>query len=260
MAEKRTAKVVTNPSEDAMWAATKLDPDNDGNIKCPFCPWTPTFGDLDAQKNSVGHHLDKEHATKLAFARLHWKELGWAAYEKLKEMETQEEEELFNPGLAVGEGDDTFDFLYVANEIKDKVRGRGGVLRWCTGKNVQRYKDRGMQVVDRGQAEMPSQASHEDTLARSNELYLMEIPAKLNEQRVALKKQKVRDQGDTVGRLEDLQNSQSDLGRSAYDHYRKQGMPHENSMRLSRNVENRVASGDVDPGPAPGENRYTHRR
>lgn len=261
MADQRKAKVVTNPSEDAMWAATKLDPDNDGNIKCPFCPWSPTFGDLDAQKNSVGHHLDQEHGTKLAFAKLHWKELGWEAYEKLKGLEAQEEAELFDPGLGRLDMDDTFDFLYVAAEIKDKVRGRGGVLRWCTSKNVQRYKDRGMQVVDRGTAEMPNQASHEDTLARSNELYLMEVPAKLNEQRVALKKQKVRDQGDTVGRLEDLQNSQSDLGKNAYDHYRRTGMPHENAMRLSRNIESRVSSGDVpDNAPVPGENRYTHRR
>jgi hypothetical protein len=118
-----------------------------------------------------------------------------------------------------------------------------------------------MQVVDRGDSDMPNQASHEDTSARSNELYLMEVPAKLNEQRVALKKQKVRDQGDTTARLENIQNSQSDLGRNAYDHYRRKGMPHENAMRASRNVENRIASGDVsDSALVPGENRYTHRR
>lgn len=259
MAEKKITKVVSDPSEDALWATSKLDPNADGNMGCPFCPWEPTFGDHDAQKNSVGHHMDSEHPTHLAFARLHWKELGWKAYEKLKELEAQEEMELYNPGISRLDTDDNFDFLYVANEIKDKVRGRGGKLRWCTAKNVQRYKDRGMQLVDRGDVNMP-QGTSVDAKARSNELYLMEIPERLETERVTLKKQKIRDQGETIGRLEDLQNSQSDLGRNAYDHYRRNGMPHENAMSLSRNIENRVASGDIDPTPAPGENRYTHQR
>jgi len=260
--QQKKARVVTKPSVSGLWAMTKLDPNAEGNIECPFCGWQATFGDVDEQKNAVGHHLDQEHETKLEFARLHWTELGWDAYTKLKDIEARETLEEFNPtGMDVTDDFEDFDYLYVADEIKDKVRGRGGELRWVTAKNVDRYKDRGMVMVERGDADMPNQHSHEDTSARANELVLMEVPKQLKEKRNALKREMVRRQGETVARQENRENSQSDLGRNAYDYYRRQGMPHENAMRLSRTVEKRVDSGDAAlPTPVPGENRYTHRR
>ena len=258
--DKREAKVVTKPSVGAQWAGTKLDPNESGMLQCPFCPWSPVTGSLGEQKNALGHHLDEQHETKLEFARLHWADLGWEAYEKMKELEAREEQEIDFEGMLLGESFDEFDYLYVGKEVKDKVRGRGGVLRWASAKNVQRYKDWGMRVVERGDAEMPSQQSREDTTARANELVLMEMPAPLREKRSALRQQKIRSQGATVGRAEDLQNSQSDLEKNAYEHYRRQGVPHENAMRLSRNVEGRVASGEISFDMEPGENRYTHRR
>jgi len=258
--EKREAKVVTKPSVAAQWAGTKLDPDPNGSLLCPFCPWSPAMGSLNEQTNAMGHHLDDQHETKMEFARLHWNEFGWEAYEKMKALEAHEEQEINFGELLVGESFDDFDYLYVASEIRDKVRGRGGSLRWASAKNVQRYKDWGMRVVERGDADMPSQQSREDTTARANELVLMEVPAPLRERREALRKQRIRAQGETVGRAEDLQNKQSDLGKNAYEHYRRQGVPHDNAMRLSRNIEGRVASGDISFDLEPGENRYTHRR
>lgn len=260
------AKVTKKLTAEAEWAVGKIEAEGKGMWKCPYDDWTPVVNDPAEARQAIGEHLMRDHADQIEFA-MAYPELGWDARANLLEKKKLEEDELFDPamaGLTVGEDNENFDMLYVPNGVKQTLKKRGSKRRWVTSDNAQRYKDRGYRFVERSDdLEMPQQFDHSDTKVRSRELMLMEIPEPIVKAGDARKARAIEESGNPDARIENRMRQLGDVEEKAYDHYRGQGVPHENAMKLARTVGARVSQGDFGQphvSHEPGANVQIHRR
>ena len=91
----------------------------------------------------------------------------------------------------------------------------------------------------------------------------MEIPEPIVKAGDVRKERAIEESGNPDARIENRMRQLGDIEEKAYDHYRGQGVPHENAMKLARTVGARVSKGDFGQphlSHEPGANVQIHRR
>lgn len=222
-------------------------PDEKGNINCPWCGYQSLYEKGDRIKQALIQHIKEAHPAALATYAIH-PELGVHAYERIAQMRKMEDAELALPeaiGLGVSDELDDWDYLRVDDRIKKAAEADGGAVRWCSPHNVQRYRARGFQVMNRPEGvEAPFSQNHEDGSIRSNEMVLMYIPPELKTKRDRLKRMRVdTNTNGLVNRQEQSESHLDEMAQRVFNHYRKAGMPAQNALKIANRVSKQMADG-----------------
>lgn len=247
---------------DQAW--NEMTVDSKGYKTCPWCGWQGVYGS-EEDEMPMKTHLVEHHPIALSLYYAN-PDLGFEAVNHFSIIEKEEDDESFEPfpdTVDINDWED-FDMLEVPKDLKDKYAKKGGRLRWAADDRVQFYKDRGAEIPDRTEydAEGPRQEDHSDTRVRMNEMTLVYFPEPVATRFDAMNQRRITSQGDLKGSQEYAEKRMGDIGKKAYEHFRKNGMSHENSMMMSKKAESAHHNG-LNAGPdriVPGENRYTHTR
>lgn len=219
--------------------------DMGGDMVCPWCGYKSPYEKGGTQKQAIRMHMQSLHQAAVFAFHLH-PELGFDAYHALVRRRAEEEELVKDAGggLSVSDSLDTFDYLEVPAQYKERVEAFGGRLHWARPDRVEQYLQRGFQVVERKRAGFKHDHNKETAAAKANELTLMYLPPIIKERRDALKRKRVEDQNEGLFMVRD-ENVLEGIGRETYDRLVRQGMPSNNAMKVAKNVQDKAVSGEL---------------
>jgi len=203
-----------------------------GMDSCPFCTWTPQAG---ATEDAMDKHFLSKHPFTITVA--YQQKSLQPELRSDDELQVIEEERDFmkKAGLEQVEDLDRVDLLFVPDRLKREIAQRGGVRRWVRGdRRLQQCLARGAKLVERGEDDLPFQASTEDTTVRANEMFLIEWPA---ERAALLRRQKEqRTQEGLEARAEDLKHLQTSIEKKVYDSMLSMNYDKERAAQVARAV------------------------
>lgn len=244
----------------AEWATEQAEAIPSGGYLCPFCHGRYGLGE---ETDGVVQHIIDKHETQARYA-FQYPELGFDAY-AIKRQEEQEQEYTLedfgsDDDLRILDDLNHFDYLHVPENIKRRIEVEGGNLRWVAPHNVNRFKDKGLEVMQRpDDVKLDHQHSHEDSTMRTNELVLMRVPPVIKNKLARLKQLKIEQQGSNTGSKELQAAAQRGVvGERAYEHFKQRGMSHDNAVRMADRAERAAAAGGIPR--EQGERRYMHNR
>ena len=253
------------------WCFANMETDSTGNRPCPWCANNFFFGDEAEFERTIHNHWLEKHRAHLEMTHFN-PEMGWDAYaimSELKKLKDDQEEAKAKKGLDVLDELDSYDILYLPEEMRRRARVEGGKFHWAKPDRVQRYKDQGMQVVNTddpkwnmNKGEMKHQHSHEDSTVRANEMIAVYVPPILNTRRDKFRRAKAAAQGNPASSREAQQREVGDVGKRAYEYYKNtKNSTHDEAMRMARRVEDSVAAGQAPmPLREPNERSIVHKR
>lgn len=207
--------------------------------KCTFCGWEAIS--TERENTSLRMHIRAKHPTNAAFA-YQFKDLNaLATYMEVGKAKDETtamdvlEKQLFGTPK-VGKSYDRYDSLYLPEETERKVKGSGGTTRWVTKEKFTRYRDMGLQVLQRPKdVSMPNQGSTEDTSMRSGEMVAMMVPKEVHERRREIEKRKI--DGALVSRQEEAHKGLTGTPKAVYDLALKRGLPKDAAMKMANQAE-----------------------
>lgn len=226
------------------WFLENAPHDAEDNYICPWCDYSSIETEKGRQKQALMMHTRQQHPEKVVMAYLH-PDLGFDAFSILMRQQAEEADarEYVEDNLSVLDERDVYDMLAIPEEFRKKQNLEGGRMRWAAPDKLNRYKTMGAQVMKRPEGwEQATPRSGEDTTLKTNELTLVYFPPALYQKRKRMK-QRAADEliGNLTNKGEDRRSKIGDVGKIVYDHFRKQGMPHDNAMVVARNAEKRAA-------------------
>ena len=258
-------KKLQTQAADAAWEDPDLPVDSKGVKTCPWCGWTGVFGNEEDEKPMKTHFIEQHPiALSLYFSNpgLGFEAAHSFSVEEKEKIEADGDEFVpFPDAVEVNDWED-FDMLEVPKAIKDKYAKKGAQLYWAHEDRVQFYKDRDGVLVDREEGdgvEGPRQADHSDSRVKMNDHTLMHFPPAVKAKFERMKKGKIQSQGDLRGSAEYAEKKMGDVGKKAYEHFRKNNMSHENAMNFARKAENNFHEGRPER-PEHGESKWVHTR
>ena len=223
--------------------------DIDGSLRCPWCGYSTMPGDDDAQRAALKlHWMKNEQSHLFAFHAL--PDLGFEAYATLMRNRSAKDEAMARKEMGIDVVDelDDFDYLAVPPAVKEKARALGGRVRWVSQDNIERYRKRGMQVLDTSGHEFQHNHRHETSTASANELTLMYIPPQVAARIDGLKKLRVQQQSEGLLNMGEASPAQlDDVGRALFERYKAQGMNDRNAFKVAQNALQKISDNGTTP-------------
>lgn len=195
-------------------------------VACPVCLWEPAHPD-EAERQLTDHGR-REHIDRILIG-YPTKDMDAITYLEDEEDATP----ITDAGLRVSDSHDYHDILGIPQDLKNEMDQKGERRHFASDKNMQRYKDRGMEVV-----------KYEGKDVKREELTLMKSSARLEEFRQ--KKRTELAENALVGRREELDRRLEAAASRTYNAAVKRGYGTEVARNLAKAAERGLSTGTLN--------------
>lgn len=204
-------------------------------VSCPFCGWRAVIEGKEAP-DKLRAHLSNQHTYKV----IQTHSQGNLEARPIAD-DPQRENLMESLGLEVMDDLDHFDMLRVPTALRRKITNDGSNVRWVAPRNVQRYKDAGMELVNYDQLTSEERESLDlhnhgsDGHFKANEMFLMRIPPRTRDRLARVRNARQLNVG--IARKEELERRVEGVQRQVHDRLRQRGY----DSTQARNVAGAVA-------------------